>query len=104
VSLRPFGRTGSRLAREPTTRGRPTAVGNAEQNAGSEPALLGGIPLDREPDSLATLRSRGANLLPPSGRETMNAVLRPAFPTAGGLPSVVGSRRERITKKGENGH
>ena len=42
----------------------------------------------------ARSRSRGANLLPPFGRETMNAVLRTAFPTAGGLPSVVGSRRE----------
>jgi hypothetical protein len=29
--------------------------------------------LDRAPDHLAALRSRGANLLPPSGRETIRA-------------------------------
>ncbi len=32
-----------------------------------------GPALDRAPDPLPALRSRGANLLPPSGRETIRA-------------------------------
>ncbi len=35
-----------------------------------------GSRLDRAPDPLAALRSRGANLLPPFGRETIRAASR----------------------------
>jgi hypothetical protein len=37
-----------------------------------------GCTLDREPDSLAALRSRGANLLPPFIRETTRAAAKDA--------------------------
>jgi hypothetical protein len=49
--------------------------------------------------SRASPHLHGGVQIPPFGRETMTAVLRTAFPTTGGLPSVVGSRRERMDER-----
>ena len=54
-----------------------------------------GHALDRAPDRLAALRSRGANLLPPAGRETMRAAHSRTIDAKKEKISLVHQRRGR---------